>query len=428
MEADYSAPGPEAAAFYGLPSGRLCVACSCFAGAEHTGRGGMRVYTHCVVFNEKEFERCAFNAFNVVRAMVTAGLTSATLKPANPLPELQLNVNTSPAGLAALGLHSTLDAACRCHVLQGLLDERSMIIDIEDAWLESMEVLLLGLPGPMRSDLSFSAGERFSLGHGHRLCVTHDETEQTKARVAGQPIEFIKPSETHSCTSSAGGRRPETSDSAWLTFVERHWNAGSTATLAKRTSRPFAGVGPVDREHIGQLYDHIDAISGTDTATLLALAVQHLQSQDSGVEREITDELLDKAGHELARRFATITWPDAKPHWPELVNIHGQSLRGASYAQPLIQQALRCAMRDDPLSAASVALDIASDRQANAEASALDALLDDVLERLASWAQTASDADRDELRSLCDRWQPLRPDCPIIDEIRKACAAPAASP
>ncbi|MBU0718028.1 MAG: hypothetical protein KJ749_07255, partial [Planctomycetes bacterium] len=49
--ADAETPTVVGAAFYPLPPGRLCVALSTHAGAEHTGRGGPRVYTYNVVFD-----------------------------------------------------------------------------------------------------------------------------------------------------------------------------------------------------------------------------------------------------------------------------------------------------------------------------------------------------------------------------------------
>ncbi len=61
-----------AASIYKLTSGRLCVALSCSAGAEHTGRGGQRIYTHSVVFAAEEFAHCGFNAFHVLREMIVA--------------------------------------------------------------------------------------------------------------------------------------------------------------------------------------------------------------------------------------------------------------------------------------------------------------------------------------------------------------------
>ena len=46
-------PGPEATAlsFYPLDSGRLCLAHSCYAGLEGSGRGGRRTYTRAVVID-----------------------------------------------------------------------------------------------------------------------------------------------------------------------------------------------------------------------------------------------------------------------------------------------------------------------------------------------------------------------------------------
>jgi len=86
-------------AFYSLPSGRLCAACSCFAGAEHTGRGGQRVYTHSAVFSAKSFEEFGYNPFHVLRAMQRDRVTEPKLNPQPILEELPLIVRTDEAGL-----------------------------------------------------------------------------------------------------------------------------------------------------------------------------------------------------------------------------------------------------------------------------------------------------------------------------------------
>ncbi len=409
--------GPEAAAFYALPNGRLCVALSCFAGAEHTGRGGQRVYTHCAVFDHKDFEHCGYNAFNVLRAMVTAGLTSPQLKPKNPLPELHLSVDLSPDRTALLALHADLDATCRGRILQGLFDGRSMIIDIAGTWLESTEVLLLGMPGPARTSVSFSAGTRFSLGRGHRLYLLHDVRGEAKTRVSGQPIDFIDPRKQHD------GSLP---DSAWLTFVERCWSTGDTVTLARRTSRGVADVSPAGRECIGQLYNDIDDLPDTDAARLLGMAGRHLESRSSGLQREITGQLLAEIKKELTRRLISASWTEAKHHWSALIDILTQSENGAAFAGAPLQQALRCAMRDDPFGAASVAIDLASPGLPSNGNRAFAGVLEDVVRKLATWARSAPDTHHEQLRSLCDRWHSLRPGCPHIDEIRRTCATSVA--
>lgn len=92
---DASVAGIRGFAFYPLPGGRLCVAFSSYAGAEHTGRGGKRIYTHNLIFEKQDFPRCAYNPFTVLRAMIEAQGTSPQLKPPTTLPELELVITES---------------------------------------------------------------------------------------------------------------------------------------------------------------------------------------------------------------------------------------------------------------------------------------------------------------------------------------------
>ena len=103
--------GAQGAAFYPLPSGRFCVALSCPAGAEHTGRGGQRVYTHNVVIRADDWSLLGYNPFNVLRAMAAAGLTTPQLTPPAVLPALGLSVETSADGARDEMLHPALGSA-----------------------------------------------------------------------------------------------------------------------------------------------------------------------------------------------------------------------------------------------------------------------------------------------------------------------------
>jgi len=406
-------PNYAAAAFYPLPGGRLCVSLSCFAGAEHTGRGGQRVYTHCVVFNEQEFVRCGYNAFHVIRAMEAAGMTRAILKPPNVLPDLQLEIRASTEAVRNLAIHPTLDSKRRGYILQRLLDDQSLVVDAEDNWLESTEVLLLGLPGPTRASVSFSAGLHFSIGRRHRLHLLHDKAGQIKRRVAGQPIECV---DAHSTCET------DMDASAWALFVERHWSAGDISALAWRTSRAFSDVSPAGRQRIGKLYNHFDEIPTTDTAELLTIVAEHVYPQDRNAEREIAEELVNEAQRHLLRRFAGQSWAEVKPHWSALVNMWKRSEQGAEFARAPIKQALQTAMRDAPLDAAGMALTIAGETQPTAGVSGLAGILDEVLTRLAAWVRQGNDIDRDHLRRLCDQWRRVRPDCSIVGQISQVCA------
>jgi hypothetical protein len=390
---------PLAAAFYPLPTGRLCVAYSCYAGAEHTARGGHRVYTHNVIFAEQDFPRCGFNPFHVVRAMTAEGLTVPQLTPDTVLPEVRLSINTDTAP-SPVSFPTSLDSLHRCYVLQRLFDERALIVPVQNGWLETTEALLMGVPGPMRSGISFGAGLRFSLGRCHRLHLFFDEKGAARSRIAGQPVEYL----------DAAVTPPDGSASAWVAFVDRHWRRADCAVLARRTSRPFTDLTRAARERIGTLYNTIDAAPLTASLDLLSLAADHIRARSADVEDEIRRELLAETQRTLRERLTNFRWHDAQPFWPRLVAFWRQT--DAAFAQPLIEAALRSILKEDPLTAAEAALDVATNPPAAMDRDRHERLIDEILNRTAS--HLPADADPERLARLCSRWQSARPAQPAL--------------
>lgn len=434
-------------AFYALPGGRLCVALSYFAGAEQTGRGGQRVYTHNVVFDKDDFPKCAYNPFAVLRAMIKAQLTTPQLKPPPILPELELSINDAmpettgqvaapddpsiPVDQASRShspdLRAALSAAWRGHILNALMEERSLIVNLTGGWTGVVEGLLTGLPGPMRADVSFSAGLRFSVGRCHRLALLHDDHGVTKSRIMGRRLEYVDP---------AGKDKPDTSSSAWLSFVERHWGSGDSATLARRTSQAFPDIGPAGRERVGRLYNRIDALPQTDTAELLSAVAEDLNTAEREVEADILAELLVKAQGMLVDRLGKMAWEEVRPHWPTLCTLTRKSTEARLFVQPLIEQAVGVATAEHPLVGARAALDLPRnipDSQASPGAprpkTGPDEVVDTVLTRVAEWAEGAADADIEKHRSkdpnlddLVAQWRSARPQCPIVQRIHQRCS------
>lgn len=403
-----------AAAFYPLPTGRLCVAYSCYAGAEHTARGGHRVYTHNVVFDEQEFPRCGFNPFHVVRAMTVEGLTIPKLTPHAMLSEVRLPINTDVAPRTA-SFAAALDSPHRRYILQLLFDERTLIVPVQDGWLESTEVLLMGLPGPMRVKVSFGAGLRFSLGRCHRLHLFCDENGAARSRIAGQPVEYVDGTVTP----------PDGSASQWLAFIDRHWSRADCAVLARRTSRPFTDLTHTALERIGKLYIAIDAVPQTDSLLLLSLAADHTRVRSADVEDEIRRELLAATQRTLQVRLTNIRWHDAQQLWPRLVSLWRQT--DAAFAQPLIEAALCSLMKEDSLKSAEAAIDVASNLPAAVDRDRHERLIDEVLTRVA--AHLPADTDPDHLARLCSRWQSIRPAHPALRKlVERGSAAQTAGP
>lgn len=425
-----------ALAFYLLPTGRCCVAYSCFAGGEHTGRGGQRVYTHNLIFDAAALPDCGYNPFNVVRAMHVAGLTTPQLKPEAVLQPLELSVrNTTPED-AARAFAESLAPPHSLHVLQQLLNNKSVFVDIDHAWCPSAEVLLLGLPGSIRAKTSFSAGLRFSSSRRHKLQLFHDAKKLARSRIAGQPIGYVDPS--HDAA-------PTPPPSEWATFVQRHWDAHELAGLAERTSRPFEDVSATGRERIGALYNAIDNVSQCEPVALLRLAQEscapqvscapqeHLVGLPSDVDGDLRGELLAAIAPELLRHIGNSPWSVTELLWPSILTLWRQSPAGTAFAQPLIDRTLRTVVKENPLTGAKTALDVARDVPPGVNVNQHDALLSDVLNHFALWLNQTQDSSCEERSSMsevpeiCTRWRKVRPSCPVVRTLGDCLAAKSLS-
>lgn len=419
-----------AASFYTLPRERLCVALSCTAGAEHTGRGGHRVYTHCVVFDRENFPSCGYNPFVVLRAMVEAGLSVPQLKPPPVLPELNLTIQPlqSEAGRplqtrtikAALG--GSLPPAWGRAILNSLLLDRSVIVNVPDGWMPITEALLMGVPGPMRQDLSFSAGLRFSVGRSHRLSLSHDEPGVVKSRIAGRSFEYVDPS-TDNVPDALDA--PDVPTTEWLSFVERHWQHNEIDVLTHRTSRGFANVTPDSRERVGRIYNQTDSIRETDTPVLLEIAEEHLTGPSPDGEADLTADLLGKAQQAIIDRWLYAAWAEVGAQWETICSLWRRSAEARRFTGPLVEKALLVAAAEHPATAAEAALKLVHGVPPATLTEGDNRPIDNVLERLAQWVQNAGDADLERLPSLCQQWRAVRPSCPIVERIQQLCTSPS---
>lgn len=398
----------HAVAFYPLPTGRLCVAVSCYAGAEHTARGGHRVHTHNVVFDEKDFPRCSFNPFHVYRAWLTSGSAVPQLSLDTALSEVQLPIRLDAVPRTP-SFAAPLDSPQRRYILQQLFDERTLIVPVHGDWLEFTEALLMGVPGPLRAKLSFGAGLRISLGRCHRLHLLVDEKGAARSRIAGQSIEYLDPKKSHA----------DESVSAWNTFVDRHWSRADSAGLTRRTSRPFTDLSRAGRERVGVLYNTSDALPRTANLELLDLAADHIHVRTTGVEEEIRMELVAEIQRILRERLTNIHWQEAQPLWPRLVNFWRHT--DSAFAQPLIETILRSLLTEDPLTALEVLFDVAVDLPSSIDRDRHERVIDEVLHHVAD--HLPSDADPDRLERLCTRWQPVRPAWPALRKLMDSCSA-----
>lgn len=407
-----TAPDTQALAFYPLPSGRLCAAVSCYAGAEHTGRGGHRIYTHNIVFDVAEFAKAGQNPLVILRAMISAGLLTPQLTPTAILPEQNLTIPAVESLTALSAFTAVIGSPARCHIVQRLLDDSSVVIHVEKDWPTCAEALVLAFPGPMRQKISFAAGMKFSVGRSHRMHLLSDEKGLARTKVTGQKTEYVEPS---AVVPSNGDR------SAWVDFVERHWSNNDFSTLIKRTSRPYTDVSPPGRERIGRLFNFIDEIPRTETAKLISRVGDLLVKAACSVENELRADFARDAQTDLVARFRRSTYIQLKQNWSAVVGLWRRSELGTSFAQPLVTSIIRTVMQENPLAGAEMALEVASNFPPALDQSAHSFFIDETLVQLRQWASSAHGDQFDQLGRLCNRWRALRPMCPIIRETAQKC-------
>jgi hypothetical protein len=408
-------PDATGMAFYALPTGRLCVAHSCYAGAEHTGRGGHRVYTINVILTEEDFEAAAYNPFEVLRRLRAAGAVKPQLKPPGQLPPIRLDMcNDAEDGVDAAWSAPPASAA-RKFLISEILGDGKVIACVPADFETTAEALLAAVPGPLRARVPLSAGLRFSVGRGHRLCVLCDDKGATRTRIEGQPITFV----------DGQGEPPRPAPrSDWLRFVDTHLEDKQIAMLAGRTSHPFTDVSPNGRERIAKLYLSMDEIPSVDASRLLALAGEHLDTRARGFEQTLVAQLLEAVQAALLDALDGADEDQLKRQGGALIESWKRCDVAATVFQPVVDRVLRTLADVSPVAAVELALTASRGVPAAAKELNHDTVLDHVLNRFAAWCETVKEDDqRETIRMLCQRWQSARPQCPIVTRLAESLAS-----
>ena len=343
--------GPvKAIAFYTLPSSRFCLAVTSLAGDEHTGRGGKRVYTLNLLLDQKDLGRFAWNPFQVVRALVSSGHANPDLKLPAPLPMLDFDTDGASSGASALQGVCRLSTGARMEALSQCMQQGACILPLESNWLECAEEILLGMPGPMRSRVSFVAGLKFSTSRMHRLMVIMLDAS-SKPRIASCAAKCIDPQSPRTGTSSE-----------WLTFVERHWSNGDLSGLDRRTSRAFPDCGPEAMNRIGRWFNQMDSLHQAAPESLIGFAVSSLDLCRASVEAEIRAELHTAAKTRLLKCIDLLELAQVTAIWTRLLLELKRNPHAVESMRDVVERVLVRTSAFDPLLAFTLFRDARRDQ------------------------------------------------------------------
>ncbi len=401
-------PDASAVAFYRLSTGRLALSYSCDAGAEHTGRGVRRIYTHITVIAESDFARFGYNPSNVLMAVDACGVLQVQLKPPHILDELVLRPSnrTDPERAAA--------AAKRCgaqwvvYALSLVLGNQRVVtggtFDPGD-WIEAV---LFGVPGPLRADVSFSAGLRYTVGRPYGLSAVNGDLQKARRLVRGQKVTYLEPESQEAA--------PAPNNSAWLRMVEYHYRDGRCKTLAELTSQPIPDCSMAALDRIAVLALDADVAASARTVDLLKLVEDRsdIKTQNS-FEAGLLDRLHTAIQKHLCERLQHEC--DLQPFLSDLTRLLQQSRRAADIVLPAVRLTIQRLSTTAPHRAAAFALEAVAACHEADHVAALTPSLAEVLGGFHAWVLSAMPKDLEAGRAVLCEWQFKRPDAEEVTAI-----------
>jgi len=292
--------------FHPLPSGAYCVSRTTPSGWEYSGRGGVRVYTQCLIVPRGVLARFANNPFAVMRAATASGL----VRQYDALPEV-----LEPFGLA--GRAAAVDAALLARLsanpgpewmatlVQAALDSVSVAVAGGPPAEQLIAGLVNCLPPECRTEFSFSTGLKFSSRRPFRVVALSSHPEELRRverlyNVAVLRLKDNPPAEFAPIES-------------WPRLIHRVLKSGRVSFLAGRLSRRDLKISSEDLSLWGlQLLEELDASSMANDVYEAEPAANG--SEPAGAEEPARAEA---RGGPLARPVERPALPAPTPPRPE---------------------------------------------------------------------------------------------------------------
>lgn len=264
-----SNPSPDATGLlsFRLTTGRFCVGYCCYAGAEHTARGGQRVYTRLAILDHETFRKFEFNPLGIHATLASV---------VGPTPSLKTPERLEPLELAS-GIDSAaiLELSCPPETLAGFVKRV----------LESHPIIAAGYPDPqnlltwmialvpfsIRENLGVSIGINYAPARKIQLTFLDRDDGRTKPLIRGRNIDWLEPGQP-----LAEGASPY---DAWAEFIQTALHTGRKDFLRRLGGLLDLANLPGDLVRLGESgRQFLGAESGD--VTLL----QEIQSRFAGVK------------------------------------------------------------------------------------------------------------------------------------------------
>lgn len=264
--------------FHPLPSGAYCVSRTVPAGWEYSGRGGVRVYTHCLIVPPEVLLKFSNNPFALLKAALAGGM----LEICDPLPT-RLEPFPLVGGATAVDQNLLTELASQPgpQAMGALVQAARDAICLAVSGLAAPEKLVAGLfnclPLTHRTEFSFATGLKFSPRRPFRLIALPSDPAEQRWLEHHNNVTVL----------DLSGRTPLPSQplDGWSRFIERLLSTGRTAFFSTQLSKRRFDLTPEDLPVLGlQLLEDLDATA------LQNQCVEQKCSQDIVVPENSTSE------------------------------------------------------------------------------------------------------------------------------------------
>jgi hypothetical protein len=214
--------------FHPLPSGAYCISRTVPAGWEYSGRGGMRVYTHCLIASPEALAHYSNNPFALLQSVLATGAMDIHDPLPTRLESLDLTGGAAQVDQSLLMSLSYSPGPRHMAVFaQSALNALCLAAGGERSTSELFEGLLNCFPPGCRLEFSFSTGLKFSGRRPFRLIALPKDPGQRRwmeHQNNMSPLDLSQP-------------LPSIPIDGWARFIERVLAGGETAFLAAELSK-----------------------------------------------------------------------------------------------------------------------------------------------------------------------------------------------
>ncbi|MFQ5501044.1 MAG: hypothetical protein ACE5EQ_01960 [Phycisphaerae bacterium] len=264
-------PDTVALMAFPLASGRYCVGRSCYAGREHTARGGQRVYTHLTLLDAEAYERFGCNPMNVGAAIDRVYKDEPDLDPPSRIDPLALTISNEfhTAESATTSKERRTRAELVLPISLAMLRGEDILVVGAGNRFDLLDATVISTPLAVRRIASLSCGLKFAPSRAVQLCFTARDKGESQRAIRGRCV-FWYDIDAASCG-------PLSPYEQWMGLVKRRLEAGRESILEKLADSITEDASPDALNRIASICSDTDLVSMAAPSGLAELMAKYTE-------------------------------------------------------------------------------------------------------------------------------------------------------